>query len=74
MRDGSYLRNKRHTLPMARDALVLGGLFAAVFGVMILLSNPIDFQQFPLNVSIHGVIGLALFMGGVTGMYYGAKD
>ncbi|MFA4907536.1 MAG: hypothetical protein WC602_04670 [archaeon] len=56
-----------------RDALKLIGFFAAVFGVMVLVGNPINFVEFPRNVSAFAWFGIALLLGGLVAFWYGSK-
>lgn len=58
---------------MDKEAIAILGFFAIVFGGLILLNNPINFQQFPMNVSPNAWFGLIIFVGGLFGVYFGLK-
>jgi hypothetical protein len=54
-----------------RELISLLSFVALIFGVLILLNNPINFESFPLNVTLNAWFGLFLLLGGALGVYYG---
>lgn len=56
-----------------RNALQIIGLFAAVFGVLFLLGNPISFARFPSNLSVYSAFGIILLLSGLVSFWYGTK-
>ena len=56
-----------------KEIALLLGIILVVFSIMILLTNPLNFEAFPAKINATNWIGIALLVIGIIGVYYGAK-
>ncbi len=50
------------------------GFFSFLFGAIIIINNPINFQYFPQNVPVNTWVGIVLMIVGAMAIYYGFRE
>jgi uncharacterized membrane protein HdeD (DUF308 family) len=55
---------------MKKDWFAFIGVLAIVFGIVTMISNYLDFSNFPLSLRPISMFGLLLFVGGLAGIFY----
>lgn len=59
---------------MNKKNIGLIGIFVVLFSLAILFSNPLDFTQFPSNLSFGAIIGVILLLIGLWAVWNGFKE
>lgn len=59
---------------MNKKNLGLLGIFVVLFSLAILFSNPLDFTQFPFNLSFGAITGVILLLIGLWAVWNGFKE
>ena len=58
---------------LSKDEARLVGFFALIFGIILLVTNPLDLSNFPYKLTVGSVVGIVLLFSGAFSIYYGTK-
>ncbi|MBI5884624.1 hypothetical protein HZB89_00835 [archaeon] len=60
-------------MKITKDDLKVFAMLAMFFGVLLLITNPVDLTNFPQQVTVGSASGMIIFFAGLLGFWYGAK-
>jgi len=60
-------------MKLSKNDLKIFAMLAVFFGILLLVSNPLDLTNFPQRLSIGSITGMVVFLAGLIGFWYGAQ-